>query len=646
MPAVFSKKPAFMSLIVIFLLAASLIQAEERHLDTAIADQTPVQRGFFSSPSNQFTPFNNPNDYFIMDIERELQQQMAEKQKAVKQISYLKLYLIIFAAILILLMAGIFFLSHRYRNSNKQFAETSEELEKEIGKSEKIQDSLLQSEKSYRLVMDNTIDLILIVQDGYLRFVNPSVERTLEFSRSELSVMQIVDIIHNSDKSFVFKRLTTLPNRPGTTITQSVKVLTKKNELLQMDLHATSITWENRPAALCFLRDTTKTKQLESKVIQSQKLQAIGTLAGGIAHDFNNILAAIMGYTEISIHQARKGSRMEQRLNHVLQACDRAKDLVHQILTFSRQHVQEKRPLRMAPIVKETLHLLRASLPSTIIFHYKIEKDKGVVLADPTNIHQVIMNLCTNAYHAMKDKGGNLNINVKTVNIKNDPENRLLELETGDYVQLTVSDTGHGMSKATIERIFDPYFTTKKQGEGTGLGLSVAHGIVKEMGGAIKVYSEAGIGATFHVYFPIIRAQEQEKLQIHEKLPTGSGTILLIDDEQMIIEIIQEMLESLGYTVVTRVSAIEALHSFTNDPDKYDLILTDLTMPQMTGIELSENVKKIRPDIPIILCSGFSTKISEEKASILGIIAVMNKPILKYDLAHTVYDTFQQSNSN
>ncbi|MBW1870212.1 MAG: response regulator, partial [Deltaproteobacteria bacterium] len=342
-------------------------------------------------------------------------------------------------------------------------------------------------------------------------------------------------------------------------------------------------------------------QKLETQLVQAQKMEAIGTLAGGIAHDFNNILGGIIGYAELAKMKAPQESNVVADLNQVIQSGNRAVDLIKQILTISRQHKQEKRPVQLRYIVNEALKLLRATLPTTIEIREDLAKDSGVVNADPTQMHQVIMNLGTNASHAMEKNGGVLEVSLVNVEMDGLSASKYLDMDAGYYLRLTVSDTGHGMALEIVERIFDPYFTTKDIGEGTGLGLSVAQGIVKAHGGTIIVYSELGNGTTFHVYLPVIQETEkEEKKESKQPLPTGNERILFIDDEQILVEIGSQMLERLGYKVVTKRSSVQALELFRAEPDRFDLVITDMTMPHMTGDNLAQELFKIRPDIPVM----------------------------------------------
>jgi len=384
-------------------------------------------------------------------------------------------------------------------------------------------------------------------------------------------------------------------------------------------------------------RDVTSEIELESQLRQSQKMEAIGTLASGIAHDFNNILFPIMGYAEMTVDDLPEHSRARKNLTEILKAITRAKDLVQQILTFSRQNEQELKPLKAQLVVKEALKLIRSSIPATIEIDQDIEKDCAPIMADPTKIHQVVMNLCTNAYHAMEEKGGRLNVRLKEVELTTEDVTGI-DIAPGPYLCLTVSDTGQGIDQFIINRIFDPYFTSKEKGKGTGLGLAVVHGIVKNCGGNIRLYSEPGRGSLFNVYLPVIKTVMYTSSEIASDKPlqTGHEHILLVDDEAQIVDMEKVMLERLGYDVTTRTSSTDALEALKASPDKFDLVITDMTMPNMTGDELAGECKAIRKDIPFILCTGFSEKISEERANVLGIMGFLMKPFVMRDLARTI----------
>ncbi len=388
-------------------------------------------------------------------------------------------------------------------------------------------------------------------------------------------------------------------------------------------------------------------KALEAQLQQSQKMEAIGTLAGGIAHDFNNILAAIMGYTELACIKLGEDSLARANLQEVLKASQRAKKMVSQILSFSRQTDHELRPLQLKPIFKEALKLLRASLPATIEIHQEIHTRTGTIMGDPTQLHQLLVNLCTNAHHAMQENGGRLEVRMDDLDFTPGDILPCHDLSPGPYLRLTVKDTGHGMEQAVMSRIFEPYFTTKGPGEGTGMGLAVVHGIVTAHGGTIHVASKPGKGSTFQIYLPRIEYENDDMSKKPSRaLPRGQERILFVDDEQALVDIGQEMLKHLEYQVVSRTSSVEALALFETKPYDFDMIITDQTMPNMTGETLAKKVISIRSDIPIILCTGFSERISESKAKEIGIKAFLMKPLVMEDLAVTIRKIFQKHRSS
>jgi signal transduction histidine kinase/CheY-like chemotaxis protein len=376
---------------------------------------------------------------------------------------------------------------------------------------------------------------------------------------------------------------------------------------------------------------------LEDKLWQSQKMEAIGTLAGGIAHDFNNILGIIMGFSEIALLTAPPESKCREYLQEVFKASGRAKELVSQILTFSRKSKTESRPMQIGLVMKEALKMLRASLPSTIELRQSVQRDLPSVMADPTQIYQVLMNLCANAGHAMRDKGGLLDVGLVAVSFDSKEAVPHPDLKPGKYQKLTISDTGHGMERSVLDRIFEPFYTTKGPGEGTGMGLAVVHGIMKTHDGAVLVQSEPGRGTCFELFFPSLDLTVASGLETNTvAIPTGKEHILLVDDEEPLVKVGEQMLVSFGYRVTTATSSLEALKVFKAAPYQFDLVITDLTMPKMTGLDLSNQILELRADMPIILCTGFSDAIQTETAKSLGIRELAIKPIVWKDLAQVI----------
>ena len=412
------------------------------------------------------------------------------------------------------------------------------------------------------------------------------------------------------------------------------------------------VRWEIRPwyekegeigGVILFSEVITEQKKYEERLRQAQKMEAVGTLAGGIAHDFNNILNAIIGYAELIRPEVQ--GKAEDYTEEVLQAGRRAAGLVRQILTFSRQAEQEYQRFYIQFVLKEALKLLRPTLPATIEISQNIDKDCPEILADPTQVHQVIMNLCTNAYQAVGDKGGRLDISLEQLTLGGGDLNLAGEMAPGSYVVLTVSDTGCGMDRQTREKIFEPYFSTKKDQGGTGLGLAVVHGIITDCGGSIFVYSEPGRGTTFKVYLPAVgggKRSQAEGLQAAENIPEGTERLLIVDDEKALVDMQRIMLESLGYRVTGVVSSTEALAVFNAQPEDFDLLLTDLAMPELDGIELSRRVLERRPDLSVILVSGFGDAPKMEEARAAGIREYLRKPVAKMQLARAVRKVLDQ----
>lgn len=383
--------------------------------------------------------------------------------------------------------------------------------------------------------------------------------------------------------------------------------------------------------------------RLEIQLRQSQKMEAIGALAGGIAHDFNNILSAIIGYAElaqISVNTdcSEEKCRVSKDLQGVLQAATRAKNLVKQILTFSRQQTGERKLIEIVSIARDGLKMLRSIIPQTIEMRENFEIEEAMVMADPTQMHQIIMNLGTNAYHAMRETGGLLVVElVQTFLSKNDPKIQSLHLAPGPYVILRISDSGMGMERAVLERIFDPYFTTKDKDSGTGMGLAMVHGIVKNHGGYVSVYSEPGQGSTFQVYLPLsVRKGPEENAEKESEVCGGTERLLLVDDEKAVLEIEQRILQGLGYQVTAMLKPQDALVLVGKDPEAFDLLITDMTMPGMNGVQLIQAIRKIRVDMPVILCTGFSELMNEAKASAIGVRQYILKPVTRFEIAMAV----------
>ena len=377
-------------------------------------------------------------------------------------------------------------------------------------------------------------------------------------------------------------------------------------------------------------------REAETQLTRAQHLQAIGTLAGGIAHDFNNILYGLIGYTQLALDDAPQGSLLRDNLVEILQGSRRAKELIAQILAFSRQEESERKPIRPAPLIKEALKLLRASIPSSVEIQASIAPDTHTILANPTQIHQVIMNLCTNATHAMQTRGGLLRITLENTTLARGEVFFNGPLAPGRFVRLVVTDTGVGMPPQIIDRIFEPFFTTKTQGEGSGMGLSVVLGVVQAHEGGIRVLSQSGHGTRFEILLPAASRPEEREEKEALPPPGGSESILLVDDERTITQMGRQMLSKLGYKVTTYQDPLEALDRFRREPQSFDLVITDLTMPKLNGTELAEEMLRITPGLPLILCTGYGDQISSERVARIGIRGLLLKPILRESLAVTI----------
>jgi len=504
-----------------------------------------------------------------------------------------------------------------------------------------------ESEDKFRRLVDNSLLGIYITQDHLIKFCNQKFADIFGYKTpDELIGYHFKNLVAARNWAGVEKEVRLRASGIKETSRYEFSGIRNDNTNFDAEMLGNRIIYYGKPAFQGTLLDITDRKKaeterqlLEDQLHQLQKMEAIGTLAGGIAHDFNNILSAIIGYTELALFEIPGMDETRQKLGQVLAAADRARDMVKQILTFSRKGEKVRKPVLLNEIVNEALRLVRSTLPTTIEIKSNISEKLNPVMANPTQIHQVIMNICTNAGHAMRDDGGVLEITLSEL----EPDcqlNERLDLQPGCYQVLVFKDNGSGIPNEITNRIFEPYFTTKK-GEGTGMGLAVVHGIIKNHGGGITVQSQPGKGSTFCVYLPVAMGEKVPDMIQMDNIPGGKERLLYVDDEAHLAEMGKQMLAMLGYRVDSRTSSIEALEAFRSSPDKFSLVITDQTMPNMTGIQFARELKKIRKDIPIILCTGFSESVNEENFKNQGIDAFVMKPIIRKEIAKVIRDVIE-----
>ncbi|MDA8139092.1 MAG: ATP-binding protein [Desulfobacteraceae bacterium] len=542
-------------------------------------------------------------------------------------------------------------LAGRLEDERQELIKAKAQLEKEVEERKQIEIALRAREAQYRLLADNASDVIwtLDISRKKVTYVSPSIEKMRGFTPQEAMELPLEKTFTPDSRRKVEKllsRVLIMDHRSGEdrSMTLEVEMYKKDGSTLWAEFSLSLIPDAQGRAdvVIGITRDISERKRaeqerikLEGQLRQARKMEAIGTLAGGIAHDFNNILSAIIGFTELCLDDVSKEAQLHDNLQEILSAGQRAKELVKQILTFARQSTEDVNPIQVSTIVKEALKLIRSTTPATIQISTDIASD-AQIMGNPAQVHQVLMNLCTNSVHAMEKEGGTLTVRLTDRVLAADQASTAPELKPGHYLQLTVADTGTGIAREILPFIFDPYFTTKEVGKGTGMGLAMVHGIVETYGGKIEVESQPGQGATFTIYFPVTQNHEVQPVLDSQSLPRGDERILLVDDELSIIRIGAQILERLGYTVTAQSSSMEALALFRKQPMAFDLVITDLAMPNLTGDRLAAKLIAIRPELPILLCTGFSDQLSAENAAALGIRGFAYKPIVRAELAKLV----------
>jgi PAS domain S-box-containing protein len=510
-----------------------------------------------------------------------------------------------------------------------------------ISERKRAEAALRQSEQRFRQLADNIMEVFWVTscETGDILYVSPAYEKI--WGRTCMSLYKSphawVEAIHLDDRQRVGEAFQATPQKGEF---DEIYRITRPDGSMRW-IHDRGFPVSNAEGKIYRIagiaEDITKQRRLEEQFRQVQKMEAIGTLAGGIAHDFNNILAAMNGYTDLAKMHAAGNAAVLDNLDTVSKAGARAVNLVRQILTFSRQHEVRRKPIQMQEVVAESLKLLRATIPTTIEFRIALSPDAPIVLADATQVHQIVMNLGTNAWHAMLDRPGRLEVKLQKLEVDSMLAGTHPQLRVGAYARLSVSDTGCGMDRATMERIFEPFFTTKEPGVGTGLGLAVVHGIMQDHDGVVTVYSHPGEGTVFHLYFPAYVGEPAAADAVSAAILDGRGRrILYVDDEEVLAQMGKKTLERLGYAVEAQTSVMAALAAVRANPQAYDLVVTDQTMPEMTGTDLAKQLLIIRPDLPIILTTGYSANMTAERARSLGIRELLLKPHTLHDLATAV----------
>lgn len=533
---------------------------------------------------------------------------------------------------------------HRHKLEERVCERTSE-LKQSEKRYRKLYNEAKKAEAVYRSLIHSSADAIVIYDlEGRVQYISSTFTKVFGWHLQELKGKRI-DYVPDIEREVTIAHINEVLDKGFSQGFES-KRYKKDGRLVNVSISSSVYTdLEGKPTGmLTILRDISEQKRLEARLRQSQKMEAIGTLASGIAHDFNNILGIILGNCELALYGLPKSKPLYLFLDEIRIASLRAKDVVRQLLSFRGKSDENRYPINIFPIVKESLKLLRSSIPANVEFRQNISTKTYAILAEPTQIHQVMLNLCTNAAHAMEKNGGYLDISLKNIEITGQDQEFYSDLKEGKYLKLSVSDSGEGIPSGHLERIFEPYFTTKDVGKGSGMGLAVVHGIIKNHEGTIKVRSQVNQGTTFEIFFPAIEAEEKNKLAIEQKYPTGDESILLVDDDEAILKMEKVVLKRLGYKVETFNNPLEALDKFLAAPEKYDLVITDMAMPKMTGDRLIQELLKIKPDLRTVLCTGYTEKINEKKAMELGVHGFLLKPVSMHKMAVILRNALKNQN--
>ncbi len=535
--------------------------------------------------------------------------------------------------------------------------QSNEKLTCEIKERMQIQMALQESEERFRSISDSAQDAIIMMdENGAIIYWNKASEKIFQYGNDEALNKDLHSLIAPKEYRDRFQKAfgKFLKTGRGNAIGRTIEVVAmrKDGQEFPVELSLSAVKIKGEWNAIGIVRDISdrvaaiaEKEKTQARLLQSQKMESIGNLAGGIAHDFNNILFSILGFTELGLKSVTPGTRLENDLQEVYGAAKRAKDLVWQILTFARQSEDKVKSIQAHTIIKEVLKFIRSSIPTTVEIKQTIDSH-SFINGNPTQVHQIMMNLCTNAAHAMEDGGGVLDVRVSDITVDNTSILFKEGMAPGDYMEIKISDTGAGIPPETIGSIFEPYFTTKGKGEGTGMGLAIVHGIVESHKGNILVESESGQGTVFRICLPITEKDEPQPSYEPKELPSGTERILFVDDEPPIIKMGNRILGDLGYSITTQTSSVEALALFRSDPAAFDLLITDMTMPEMTGDVLASEVMAIRPDLPVILCTGYSKNISEKSVAKIGIHALIHKPITRENLAGMIRKVLDEAKSN